>query len=86
MVDAYPEGSGRPFTRWSMRNLAGYLCGHAASRVRIGRERLRQILHRHTITFQWIETWKESTDSYRDTEPARIEYVSGHFPAGRRSM
>ncbi|MEV5769378.1 helix-turn-helix domain-containing protein, partial [Micromonospora sp. NPDC052213] len=29
-----------------------HLCLHATRRVRIGRERLRQILHRHRITFQ----------------------------------
>ena len=39
-----PEKLGLPFTHWSLRKLAGYL---AVSRhpVRIGRERLRQILH-----------------------------------------
>jgi transposase len=38
-----PEKLGRPFTRWSLRKLAAYLADGPA--VRIGRERLRQILH-----------------------------------------
>lgn len=46
----------------------------------MGRERLRQILRRHRITFQRTKTWKESTDPDRDTKLARVEYVSSHFP------
>jgi hypothetical protein len=34
--------------------------------VVIGRERLRQILDRHGITFQRTKTWKESNDPERD--------------------
>ncbi|MEU8186118.1 helix-turn-helix domain-containing protein [Micromonospora carbonacea] len=49
-----PEKLGRPFTRWSVRKLADYLGSHAVRRVRIGRERLRQILHRHKLTFQRV--------------------------------
>jgi hypothetical protein len=30
--------------------------------VTIGRERLRQILERHEVTFQKTKTWKESND------------------------
>ncbi|WP_344751119.1 group II intron reverse transcriptase/maturase, partial [Micromonospora olivasterospora] len=48
--------------------------------VRVGRERLRQILHRHRITFQRTKTWKESTGPQREVKIARIEYVSRHFP------
>ncbi|WBB89337.1 IS630 family transposase [Verrucosispora sp. WMMC514] len=75
-----PEKLGRPFTRWSIRKLADHLRLHATRRVRIGRERLRQILRRHRITFQRTKTWKESTDPQRDAKLARIEYVSTHFP------
>ena len=75
-----PEKLGRPFTRWSIRKLAGYLSSHAGRTIAIGRERLRQILHRHRITFQRTKTWKESNDPDRDTKLARIEYVSSHFP------
>src|SRR5438067_11868442 len=39
-----PEKLGQPFTRWSLRKLAAYLAGRPRP-VRIGRERLRQILH-----------------------------------------
>ncbi|WP_434090211.1 hypothetical protein [Micromonospora carbonacea] len=46
----------------------------------MGRERLRQILHRHRITFQRTKTCKESTDPQRDAKLARIEYASSHFP------
>ncbi|WP_455644416.1 helix-turn-helix domain-containing protein [Micromonospora carbonacea] len=75
-----PEKLGRPFTRWSIRKLADLLRVHSVRRVRIGRKRLRQILHRHRITFQRTKTWKESTDPHRDAKLARIEYVTSHFP------
>jgi hypothetical protein len=60
--------------------LADHLRLHATRRVRIGRKRLRQILHRHRITFQRTKTWKESTDPHRHTKLARIKYVTSHFP------
>ncbi|MEU1238702.1 helix-turn-helix domain-containing protein [Micromonospora aurantiaca] len=74
------EALGRPFTRWSIRKLAGYLTTQPARPIEIGRERLRQILHRHGITFQRTKTWKESTDPDRGAKLARIEYVTEHFP------
>ncbi|MFV2104793.1 hypothetical protein [Micromonospora sp. LOL_024] len=52
LASARPEKLGRPFTRWSVRKLADHLSSDAACRLRIGREQLRQILHRHKITFQ----------------------------------
>ena len=39
----WPEKPVQPFTRWSLRKLAGYLAGLGRP-VRIGRERLRQLL------------------------------------------
>ncbi|MFD1082699.1 IS630 family transposase [Micromonospora andamanensis] len=75
-----PEALGRPFIRWSIRKLADHLRVHSTRRIRIGRERLRQLLHRHQISFQQTKTWKESTDPDRDVKLARIEYVSIHFP------
>jgi len=47
-----PEALEQPFTRWSLRKLAAFLASNATRRVRIGRERLRQFLHKHEITFQ----------------------------------
>jgi transposase len=55
-----PEKLGQPFTRWSLRKLADYLADRDHP-VRIGRERLRQILHERGISFQRTRTWKEST-------------------------
>ena len=75
-----PEKLGRPFTRWSVRKLADYLTRHADRLITIGRERVRQLLSKHGITFQRTKTWKESNDPQRDTKLARIEYVSTHFP------
>jgi transposase len=75
-----PTRLGRPFTRWSIRKLAQHLAGHADRRVRIGRERLRQILHAHGITFQRTRTWKTSTDPDFDAKLDRIEHVTSHFP------
>jgi transposase len=74
-----PETLGLPFTRWSLRKLAAYLTG-ASRPVRIGRERLRQILHERGISFQRTRTWKESADPDRDAKLDRIEQVTTHFP------
>ncbi len=80
-----PKNLRLPFTRWSVRKLAAYLggrYGHADPRlvpdrwVNLGRERLRQILHAHEITFQRTRTWKESTDPDLEAKLARIEEVT----------
>ncbi len=75
-----PEKLGLPFTHWSLRKLAAYLTGRPDRPVRVGRERLRQILHARGITFQRTRTWKESTDPDRDAKLDRIEHVTSHFP------
>ncbi|MEU6646854.1 hypothetical protein ABZ863_30540 [Saccharomonospora sp. NPDC046836] len=49
-------------------------------RVGIGRERLRQFLRKHEITFQHTKTWKESNDPDRDAKLARIEHVTSKLP------
>jgi transposase len=83
-----PKTHGLPFTRWSIRKLADYLGGiyrrvDAAMaprrKIRIGRERLRQILREHKITFQRTRTWKESTDPDFEAKLDRIEHVTEHF-------
>src|SRR6266571_4819193 len=74
-----PEKPVQPFTRWSLRKLAGYLAGLGRP-VRIGRERLRQVLHERGISFQRTRTWKESADPDRDAKLDRIEHVTSHFP------
>jgi transposase len=75
-----PEKLGQPFTRWSLRKLAAYLARHPDRPVRIGRERLRQILHARGISFQRTRTWKESRDPDRDAKLDRIEYVTSAYP------
>ncbi len=75
-----PEKLGQPFTCWSVRKLAAYLAEGAGRPVRIGRERLRQILHAQGISFQRTRTWKESTDPGRDAKLDRIEHVITYFP------
>jgi transposase len=75
-----PEKLGLPFTHWSLRKLAAYLAGHAMRPVRVGRERLRQILHARGISFQRTRTWKESTDPDKDAKLDRIEHVTSTFP------
>lgn len=84
-----PTKLGLPFTHWSVRKLAGYLSGrfgHTDPRwvpariVSVGRERLRQILHAHEITFQRTRTWKDSHDPDFDAKLDRIEEVTGRFP------
>jgi transposase len=75
-----PARLGRPFMHWSIRKLADYLATGTARSVRIGRERLRQILHARGITFQRTRTWKESRDPDKEAKLDRIEYVTSHFP------
>jgi hypothetical protein len=75
-----PTALGQPFTRWSIRKLAGYLAANPDRRVAVGRERLRQLLREHEITFQRTKTWKESNDPDREVKLARIEHVTTHFP------
>ena len=47
-----PVKLGRPFTHWSIRKLADYLADNPVRVVKVGRERLRQILRAHGISFQ----------------------------------
>ncbi|MFC7717258.1 IS630 family transposase [Nonomuraea recticatena] len=75
-----PEKLGRPFTRWSIRKLLAYLADNPTHVVVIGRERLRQYLREHKISFQRTRTWKESTDPHREAKLDRIEEVTTRFP------
>jgi len=75
-----PEKLGRPFTHWSIRKLADYLAGNPVRTVTVGRERLRQLLRRHKISFQRTRTWKESTDPQREAKLDRIERVTSSYP------
>jgi transposase len=54
-----PEKLGAPFTRWSLRKLADWLAhNRGLCRVQVGRERLRNLLHKHEISFQRTKTCK----------------------------
>jgi transposase len=75
-----PERLGRPFTHWSTRKLAGYLADNPVRVVNVGRERLRQLLRHHKISFQRTRTWKESTDPEREAKLDRIEEVTSTWP------
>ena len=75
-----PEKLGLPFTHWSLRKLAAYLAANPSRAVRAGRERLRQILRQHGISFQRTRTWKESADPEKDAKLDRIEHVTSRFP------
>lgn len=77
---ARPEKLGLPFTRWSLRKLAEFLNDNESRPITIGRERLRQLLVEHQVTFQRTKTWKESNDPDRDTKLDRIEHVLDHHP------
>ena len=68
-----PEKLGLPFTRWSLRKLADYLAANPVRMVEVGRERLRQILRRHKVSFQRTRTWKESTDPVEVTKSSSPE-------------
>jgi hypothetical protein len=67
-------------THWSIRKLADYLATNPRHPITIGRERLRQLLHQHGISFQRTRTWKESTDPDAEAKLDRIEEVIRRFP------
>jgi len=75
-----PETLGQPFTHRSIRKLAACLDQNPTRRVKVGRERLRQILRKQEITFQRTRTWKESSDPGKDAKLDRIEEVTRRFP------
>jgi transposase len=77
---ARPGALGLPFTCWSICKLADFLATHADRPVRISREALRELLHRHGISFQHTSTWKESTDPDYEAKLAVIEDVTGRCP------
>jgi transposase len=72
-----PEKLGQPFTHWSLRKLAAYLASQGTA---VSRERLRQLLGEHGISFQRTRTWKESRDPDKDAKLDRIEHVTSAFP------
>ncbi|MET7529896.1 MULTISPECIES: IS630 family transposase [Streptomyces] len=75
-----PAMLGQPFIRWSLRKLAAYLRKVHGRVVRIGREALRCLLARRSVTFQRARTWKESSDPQCEAKLDRIEHVLEHFP------
>jgi transposase len=84
---ARPGTHGLAFTHWSVRKLADHLaeCDHRCragrSRpLRIGRERLRQLLSSRGLSFQRTRTWKESNDPEFDAKLDRIEEVISRWP------
>jgi transposase len=77
---ARPNRAGLPFTHWSVRKLTEYLGERAENPIRIGRETVRALLHRHHITFQHTSTWKDSTDPELEAKLNRIEEVQASWP------
>jgi transposase len=75
-----PEKLGLPFTHWSLRKLRQYLADLSIRPIRIGKERLRQLLDRNEVTFQRTKTWKESNDPEKDHKLDRIEEVLRCYP------
>jgi len=69
-----PARLGLPFTHWSIRKLTAYLDGDYGRQdpawvpthpIRIGRERVRRILHEHDISFQRTRTTYHRTHGIR---------------------
>jgi transposase len=77
---ARPPKAGMPFSHWSVRKLRAYLADNSLRVVRLSKERLRQILDDHEITFQRTKTWKESNDPDKEAKLDRIEEVIMAFP------
>jgi transposase len=80
MARQRPSKAGAPFSHWSLRKLRRWLADNTARPIVISKERLRQILGRHEVTFQRTKTWKESNDPDKEAKLDRIEEVIMHFP------
>ena len=80
-----PEKLGRPFTHWSIRKLVDYLAAKKGRKVKVGRERLRQILNAEGITFQRTKTWKESPGPAQRGEAGADRVVAWNMPVTARS-
>lgn len=75
-----PSKAGMPFSHWSLRKLRRYLADNPIRPIHVSKERLRQILDRHQITFQRTKTCKESNDPDKEAKLDRIEEVITNFP------
>jgi transposase len=75
-----PAQVGAPSSHWSLRKLRCWLGEDAARPVVTSRERLRQILDRHEVSFQRAKTWKESNDPDKEAKLDRTEEVIMNFP------
>lgn len=73
-----PEKPGQPFTHWSIRKLDAYLREHAVLGTVPGREALRCLLHRHSVTLQRAGTWKDSNDPDHEAKLEVIDDVLEH--------
>lgn len=74
-----PQKLGQPFTHWSIRKLATYLHENVSHPIILGREALRQLLHRHSVTFQRTVTWKDSNDPDLEAKLEVIADVLEHY-------
>ncbi|MFJ4519012.1 IS630 family transposase [Streptomyces sp. NPDC088770] len=63
-----------------IQTLADHLRRNVARPIRIGREALRCLLARRSVTFQRTKTWKESSDPDFDAKLDRIEYALTERP------
>ncbi len=75
-----PAQVGAPFSHWSLRKLRRWLGENRDRPVVISKERLRQILDRHEVSFQRTKTWKESNDPDKEAKLERIEEVIMNHP------
>ena len=75
-----PAQVGAPFSHWSLRKLRRWLGEDRDRPIVISKERLRQILDRHEITFQRTKTWKESNDPNKEAKLDRIEELIMNHP------
>jgi transposase len=75
-----PEKAGKPFSHWSLRKLRDHLRDNPIRKIKVGKERLRQILEHHEVTFQRTKTWKQSNDPLKEAKLDRIEEVLTKYP------
>lgn len=80
-----PKTLGKPYTRWSLTKLAGYLV-EANIVEDISTESIRRILDEEGISFQRLKTWKESNDAHYEEKKELIWTLVHDPPPGYRIL
>lgn len=75
LASSSPRDHGMPIQTWSLDRLRDTAIREGLVEA-ISRERLRQILHEESVSFQSVKTWKQSSDPRFKEKMARIRELT----------